>query len=856
MNGQELDEIEAHLNELDLPCWQPKVQNKPQCMAYELAMSGTVMQLGYGGQAYGGKALPLSTTIPTPTGYKLMGELDIGNDVFGSDGNIYQIVGVSDVMHGHRVFDITFDDETVVRADGGHKWHTFSYRERLASYTQTPEYRAKRRQNRKPRGIGKRPDLARRNREQSTIYASAPVAGMVRTTTEIMDTLMDGNRANHAVQMASLLQLPCANLLVEPYMLGCWLGDGNCHHGRITVGNEDIEDTKRIVSECGYELRKIPSCKLDYTVLGLQPLLREIGVLKNKHIPNKYLFTSFEQRLSLLQGLMDTDGHAYRSGQCEFYNSSKALIKDVSRLLSTLGIKHNIRSKKPPIGTDYNFSYRIKFAAPFPVFRLKRKAARQNLKLRKRQGWRYIIDVAEVNSEPVKCIAVNSPDSLYLVGEECVPTHNTDLIMGLAGTVFNKSLIMRRTFPQLSDIVIRGDEIYPARYIAGDKKRWSFDGKTIFLGNFQYEGDWQNYQGKSFSLMAFDEAAQFTEFQVRAVGGWQRSAKGEKTLTLFCFNPPTTPEGEWIVQMFAPWVDPNYKGIPAEDGEIRWFVRINDKEVEVESGDIFEHDDETLYPVSRTFITATRYDNPYLTEEYERMLGNMPEPLRSAMMHGDFTLAANDDRWQVIPTNWILAAQERWRNGVRPDVALRSVGVDVAHGGKDSTTIAKLYGTWFDEIDAYPGTQTPDGQTAAHFVIQAMGGQQAPIYVDGIGYGASCCDILKAMTNVNAHAVNNGAGSKATDRTGIYQFTNIRDESYWKLREALDPQSGENIALPDDRDLRVELSAMRYKIVGGKIKVEPKEDIIKRLGRSPDRADAIALAWHGCQVQSLRYDFM
>jgi len=402
----------------------------------------------------------------------------------------------------------------------------------------------------------------------------------------------------------------------------------------------------------------------------------------------------------------------------------------------------------------------------------------------------------------------------------------TDLIMGLAGTVFSKSLIMRRTFPQLSDIVIRGDEIYPTRYIAGDKKRWSFDDRTIFLGNFQYERDWQNYQGKSFSFMAFDEAAQFTEFQVRAVGGWQRSAKGERTLTLFCFNPPTTPEGEWIVQMFAPWVDPNYKGIPAEDGEVRWFVRIDDEEVEVEDGNIFEHNGETLYPVSRTFITATRYDNPYLTEEYERMLGNMPEPLRSAMMYGDFTLAANDDRWQVIPTNWILAAQERWRNGTRPDVALRSMGVDVAHGGKDKTVIARLYGTWFDELIIYPGIQTPDGQTAAHFVIQATGGQQAPICVDGIGYGASCCDILKA------------------------------DEDFWKLREALDPQSGEDIALPDDRDLRVELSAMRYKIVGGKIKVEPKEDIIKRLGHSPDRADAVALGWHGCSARPVRVSFI
>ncbi|KKM65374.1 hypothetical protein LCGC14_1491940 [marine sediment metagenome] len=432
----------------------------------------------------------------------------------------------------------------------------------------------------------------------------------------------------------------------------------------------------------------------------------------------------------------------------------------------------------------------------------------------------------------------------------------TDLALGLAGTLFSKSLIMRRMFPQMTDIIERGDEIYPTQYVAGDKKRWLFPGRRVILGNFQYEKDWINYQGKSFPFMAFDESAQFTEFQVRALGGWQRSAKGESTLTLFPFNPPTTPEGEWIVQMFAPWIDPKYKGAPAKDGEIRWFVRINDKDVEVENGDVFEQNGETYYPISRTFIHASRHDNPYLTEDYERMLGNMPEPLRSAMMHGDFTLAANDDRWQVFPTNWILAAIERGRDTPRPAVKLRSVGVDVAHGGKDCTAIAKLYANWFDDIIVYDGHETPTGPIAAHFVIRALDGESPPIFVDGIGYGASCSDTLADMPGVRSTAVNNGAGSDETDKSGIYQFANIRAESFWKFREALDPASGEDICLPVDRDLRVELAAVRYKIVGGKIRIELKEDIIKRLGRSPDRADAVILCWHGVSVQPMRYSFL
>jgi hypothetical protein len=421
----------------------------------------------------------------------------------------------------------------------------------------------------------------------------------------------------------------------------------------------------------------------------------------------------------------------------------------------------------------------------------------------------------------------------------------TDLGLGLAGTVFPDSLFLRREFPHLKKVIQRGNEIFPVRYVSGEKKMWIFDNHIITLGNMHRRDDWEIYQGQANSLIVFDEGAQFLEAQVRSLFGWQRTVvPNQHTLLLLNFNPPTTPEGEWIIKFFAPWIDPEYPGERAQDGEIRWFAMLDGVEEEVPSGDIFEHNEEMIYPVSRTFIAASRHDNPYLGEDYERALSNTPEPLRSMLMYGDFTLSAQDDRWQVIPTNWILAAMERGRNTPKPDVGLRAVGVDVAHGGNDCTAISKVYGVWFDELDIYPGHETPDGQTAAHFVIQSIGAATAPIFVDGVGYGASCADTLICMPGVQAYAINNGSSVKTTDKSGIYKFTNLRAASFWALREALDPESGENICLPDDRDLRVELAAMRYNIASGKIKIESKEDIIKRLGRSPDRADAVALAWH------------
>lgn len=423
----------------------------------------------------------------------------------------------------------------------------------------------------------------------------------------------------------------------------------------------------------------------------------------------------------------------------------------------------------------------------------------------------------------------------------------SDLALGLAGTLFDKSVIFRREYPQLTDMIERGNEIFPTPFVSGEKKHWRFDIRLIRLRHVQYETDWKKYQGQSYDLIAFDEAAEFLEAQVRSITGWLRSAHNKRTLLLLCFNPPTTPEGEWIVRMFAPWIDPSYAGSRAQSGEIRWFARLeDDREIEVEDGEPFENDDgNTVYPISRTFIPASRHDNPYLGEEYERQLDNLPEPLRSMIRDGDFTVATQDDPWQVLPTNWVLQAQQRWREGKRPDVALRALGVDVARGGDDSTVFAPLYGTWFDTLQKFPGAQTPDGQRVAAQVIGALGESRAPVYIDVIGWGASAYDHLKALDNMSVTPVNNGEASERIDKSGRYHFTNVRAASYWALREALDPTSGEDIALPDDRELRVELCAARYKVVGAKIQLESKEDIKKRLKRSPDSADSVVLAWWG-----------
>lgn len=397
---------------------------------------------------------------------------------------------------------------------------------------------------------------------------------------------------------------------------------------------------------------------------------------------------------------------------------------------------------------------------------------------------------------------------------------------------------------------MRGDAIQDGRcvFVSGEKKRWTTpDGRMIELGAAQYERDVAAYKGRPRDLLAIDEAADFTEYQVRFLSGWLRTDRPEvNPLLLLTFNPPTSPEGEWIIKFFAPWLDSSYTGKKAEPGELRWYIRHEDKDVEVESGEPVTIEDVIYTPKSRTFFSARVEDNPvYVKTGYAEQLESLPEPLRSQLRYGDFSISVRDDIWQAIPTQWIIDAQNRWLQMSKPEVTLRAVGVDPSRGGNDETTISKLYGTWFDEIIALQGVDVPDGATGARYVTDAMGQEQAPIFIDVIGYGASVYDHLKVLPETDAYPVNVGEGSRETDKTGRYQFANLRAEVVWKFREALDPASGENIALPPDSQLRQDLRAPRYSIVGGKIKIELKDDIKKRIGRSPDRGESVLLAWHG-----------
>lgn len=439
----------------------------------------------------------------------------------------------------------------------------------------------------------------------------------------------------------------------------------------------------------------------------------------------------------------------------------------------------------------------------------------------------------------------------------------SDLAIGKALTQHEKTIIFRREATQLTGIIDRMVEIVGNRegYNGSDKIwREPAPGKQVEFGSTPNLGDETKYQGRPHDLIVFDEAANFLEHQVRFLLGWLRTTTpGQKCQALLTFNPPTTSEGRWIIDYFAPWIDKNYPN-PALPGELRYAASIpqsNGTSVDlwVDKPDQFIlHNGNPIYdfdpgqhqpqdiikPMSRTFIPSKVSDNPFLVGTgYMSQLQALPEPLRSQMLHGDFQAGITDDPWQVIPTEWVEIAMERWTDRY-PKGEMTSIGVDVARGGQDNTILARRHDMWFDMPLEYPGAQTPDGPAVAGLTVAAVR-DAAPIHIDVIGVGSSPYDFLKDSHQVLG--VNVAEKSEKADRSGKLRFFNQRTELWWLMREALDPAYDTGICLPPSKELKADLCCPRWRMKdNAMIIVESREDIVKRIKRSPDYGSAYVLA--------------
>jgi len=354
------------------------------------------------------KALSIETQVPTPKGWEKIKNIKEGDRVFDEKGNICKVIASTPIMYNHKTYEVVLNDGASIIADEGHLWLTSTRSSRVSK---------QRRSNLEERGyINSSYDQSYKRTRDS-----------VKTTKQIKNTLkwkQDG-RNNHAIIVADYLKTRKKQLLIPPYTLGAWLGDGTSIDGSITCSEDEI--IKRI-KEDGFIVRS-QNKEIGYGILGLKTKLGKLNLLNNKHIPKKYFRASVEQRLNLLRGLMDTDGCCSKNHGCSFSNTNKSLIDGMSELLHSLGIKHTMKQYTAKIyNKNCGIYYQINFTTDKKVFLLSRKLNRLPKKIRSTQNKRYIISINEVKSVPVKCIQVNSKNGLFLVGRNMIPTHNSQLL--------------------------------------------------------------------------------------------------------------------------------------------------------------------------------------------------------------------------------------------------------------------------------------------------------------------------------------------------------------------------------------------------------------------------------------------
>ncbi len=356
-----------------------------------------------------GKALDINTKIPTPNGFKTMSELVIGDELFDENGNVCNVTWKSEEWKNRPTYKLMFSDGSSVIVDENHEWLTDTWKSR----------RSKSNKKRRVKSINKNGIDQSHKRELPSVKSTKDIIKTIKTKAD--------KRNNHSVDLCKPLKIKEKQLPIDPYVLGCWLGDGNSRGGGFTSNDDQI--IRNIISR-GYEVRKLKT-DFHYSIIGLVPRLREIGVLNNKHIPSEYLFSSEEQRFELLRGLMDTDGHcSIVEARNEFCGINRELVEGVYNIICSLGIKATFVEGDAVLNSRYiSPKYRVFFKTDKKVFNLDRKQDVVNdyFETRGTRGndLRYIVDYEEVFGYTTQCISVSSKSRLFLAGDQFIPTHNS-----------------------------------------------------------------------------------------------------------------------------------------------------------------------------------------------------------------------------------------------------------------------------------------------------------------------------------------------------------------------------------------------------------------------------------------------
>lgn len=414
----------AQLNNLQ---WDWKFWGRPK---QQLPLGNWFAWLILAGRGFG-KAMPLTTEIPTANGFKTFGNIAVGDTIFDKDGNPCKVTYITDIMHGNKCYELQFSDGLKIVADAEHQWAVTTWL-------------ARKKNNSKP--------------ELKTV-----------TTEWIKSNLLHNGETNVAIELAGKVQYSKKTLLIPPYTLGAWLGDGVSRDAQIVCHKADLEVIENVEAD-GFTCSKLDCDDLLYHVeapqdtMNFRTRLKTLNIWQNKHIPKEYLESSVQDRTELLMGLMDTDGSITPNGYCEYSTKLEAFGKDVLQLIHSLHMRATLSTEDSKLyGKVVGKRHRITFTPTENVFMLPRKrdrcikVATQQARLKRR----FVKAVVPVESVPVRCITVDSPSSTFLVTRDYLVTHNTrtgsETVLQWAREKNMHIALVGRTVADIRDVMLFGE---------------------------------------------------------------------------------------------------------------------------------------------------------------------------------------------------------------------------------------------------------------------------------------------------------------------------------------------------------------------------------------------------------------
>jgi len=421
-------------------------------------------------------------------GWTTHGNLQSGDFVWHPSGKPARVMGVS--QPGESDLLVTFSNGDQIQCDKDHLWTVWD-----RAYSSRDRYR--------------------RYKTWETVTTAELIARGVLLSGQA------GQRgARYRWHLPEVLGVDGAEIpeTIGPYTLGAWLGDGSSAEPRLTLDPKDMDAIVSGIIADGYRHNRtfwhketgVPTVdfctprhrmKEDGCSLLRMDLEAE-GVLHNKHIPEKWITSSRQQRKSLLAGLMDTDGHCEaRSGRCRFVTASRRLADGVFDLCASLGYRPYItvdemnksRAKKGCIQTKsdiYTVGFQPFEEIPCKVLRKRptKFALRRSITIR---------SIERTKPKSCRCIKVSAQDGLYLVGRGMIPTHNT-----LTGTTLFPSWIMGRN-PRAKLMSVVHTERYAGKVGRAVRNlmkspQWPFEGVTLAQDS-QAKDQWATPQGGEYN---------------------------------------------------------------------------------------------------------------------------------------------------------------------------------------------------------------------------------------------------------------------------------------------------------------------------------------------------------------------